>query len=209
MKKFYYKTVKICGLILIALGIGNSFIVTSSINQNFINLNSVKLSILYGDYYLTTYDAYTYNVIEWSFDTENQSKIVVLKMDYENYQKFYINDSNAEYQTLSEGRTKDNGITSVPYDNEWIILFFNADSSRSSTHIEIDVKILSNPVFYIFLPLTFILLIIASFITISLYYKRKKKKNRLTNYFGVFIVFLGFYLYIYLSIIPLIQYLRA
>ena len=194
---------------LIALSIGNSFIDTSGNNQNLIHPNSVKLSILYGDYYLTTNDAYTYNVIEWSFNTDNQSKIVVLKMDYENYQKFYINDSNAEYQTLSEGRTKDYGITSVPYDNEWIILFFNADSSRSSTHIEIDVKILLNPVFYIFLPLTFILLIIASFITISIYYKRKKKKNKLTSYFCVFIVFLGFYLYIYMTIIPLIQYLRA
>ena len=194
---------------LIALSIGNSFIDTSGNNQNLIHPNSVKVSILYGDYYLTTIDAYTYNVIEWSFNTDNQSKIVVLKMDYENYQKFYINDSNAEYQTLSEGRTKDNGITSVPYDNEWIILFFNADSSRSSTHIEIDVKILLNPVFYIFLPLTFILLIIASFITISIYYKRKKKKNKLTSYFCVFIVFLGFYLYIYMTIIPLIQYLRA
>ena len=194
---------------LIALSIGNSFIDTSGNNQNLIHPNSVKVSILYGDYYLTTIDAYTYNVIEWSFNTDNQSKIVVLKMDYENYQKFYINDSNAEYQTLSEGRTKDYGITSVPYDNEWIILFFNADSSRSSTHIEIDVKILLNPVFYIFLPLTFILLIIASFITISIYYKRKKKKNKLTSYFCVFIVFLGFYLYIYMTIIPLIQYLRA
>ena len=194
---------------LIALSIGNSFIDTSGNNQNLIHPNSVKVSILYGDYYLTTIDAYTYNVIEWSFNTDNQSKIVVLKMDHENYQKFYINDSKAEYRTLSEGRTKDNGITSVPYDNEWIILFFNSDSSRSSTDIEIDVKMLLNPVFYIFLPLAFILLIIAFFITISIYYKRKKKENRLTKYFCVFIIFLGFYLYIYYTIIPLIQYLRA
>ena len=194
---------------LIALSIGNSFIDTSSNNQNFLHLNSVKWSIHYGDYYLSTNDAYTYNVIAWSFDTDNESKIVVLRMDHENYQKFYINDSNAEYQILSEGRTKDNGVFSVPYDNEWNILFFNADSSRSLTQIEIEVKILLNPVFYIFLPLTFILLIIASFVSISIFYKRKKKKNRLTSYFCVFIVFLGLYLYIYLTIIPLIQYLRV
>ena len=194
---------------LIALSIGNNFTVTSSINQDFIHPNSAKTSITYGRYYLSTNEAYTYNVIEWSFNTDNQSKIVVLIMDHKNYQMFSINDSNAEYQILSEGRTKDNGIFSIPYDNEWIILFFNADSSRSLTDIEIGVKMLLNPVFYIFLPLAFILLIIAFFITISIYYKRNKKENRLTKYFCVFIIFLGFYLYIYYTIIPLIQYLRA
>jgi len=190
------------------LSIGNNFTVTSSINQDFIHPNSAKTSITYGRYYLSTNEAYTYNVIEWSFNTDNQSKIVVLIMDHKNYQMFSINDSNAEYQILSEGRTKDNGIFSIPYDNEWIILFFNADSSRSSTDIELDVKILLNPVIYIFLPLTLVALVIALYVMSSIYYKRQKKENRLASYFWIFIIFLCCYIYISLNFIPLIQQLR-
>lgn len=193
---------------LIALSIGNCFTFASRVNQDYIYPNNEKTTISFGKYILSTNDAYTYNVIEWRFNTNNQSKIVVLKMDYANYQKFYINDSSAEYQTLSEGKTKDNGIASVPHDDEWIILFFNTDSSRSWTDIELDVNLLLNPVFYIILPFTLVGLIIVSFVLISIYYKRQKKENRLNCYFWMFIIFLGYYIYLSWSFIPLIQQLR-
>jgi hypothetical protein len=197
-KKLFYVTSQIYVFVFIALSIGNSLVFISGGNHNFLHPNSERTSISYGYYIILSNDAYTYNVIEWRFNTSNQSKIVVLKMDYENYQKFYINDSNAEYQTLSEGKTKDNGVASVPYDDEWIILFFNTDSSRSWTVVELDVNILLNPVFYIILP----------FILISIYYKRQKKENKLNCYFWMFIIFLSYYIYLSWSLIPLIQQLR-
>ena len=207
-KKLFFITAKICVFVFIAFSVGNSLVFNSEGNHNFISPNSERGSISYGRYIISTNDAYTYNVIEWRFNTNNQSKIVVLKMDHENYQKFYINDSTAEYQILSEGKTKDNGIFSVPYDDEWIILFFNTDSSRSSTDIELDVNILLNPVFYIILPLTLVAIVIALFVMISIYYKRQKKENRLAWYFWMFIIFLGFYIYIFWSFMPLIQKLQ-
>ena len=191
------------------MGIFNaSFESSFSARGNQLSLN-YNTHIRYGEYYASFNDAYTYNIMEWSFSTNNQSEIIVLKMDYMNYQKFDINDSNAEFQVLSEDRKKDNGFFIVPYDSEWVILFFNVDSSFSSeTDIEIEVEVLYNPIFYFLLPLSLVLSVISSFTIISLYYKRMKKENKVSNYFCVFIMFLIAYLFMYGSIIQLIQYLR-
>lgn len=191
------------------MGIFNaSFESSFSARGNQLSLN-YHTHIRYGEYHASFNDAYTYNIMEWSFTTNNQAEIIVLKMDHMNYLKFDINDSNAEFQVLSENRKEDNGFFIVPYDNEWVILFFNADSSLSSeTDIEIEVHVSYNPIFYILLPLALVLLVISSFTIISIYYKRMNKENKITNYFCVFTMFLIAYLFMYGSIIQLIQYLR-
>ena len=178
----------------------------TSISFKTTNENKISLSyydhIHYGEYFDISKEAYTYNIIQWSFSTNNQSEINLLVMDYLNYQKFYINDSTTYFQVLSEGLKKDNGIFNVPYDDTWVFLFFNGDPTYPYTDIELEVKLILNPFFYIFLPISLILVVILSFILISIYYKRLNKENKVSNYFIVFIMFLFIYFSLYWLIIP-------
>lgn len=208
MKSFNNKIVIPIILISILLGIINTTLISSfSVRGEQLSLN-YHTHIRYGEYKASFNVVYTYNIIEWSFTTNNQAEIIVLKMDHMNYLKFDINDTNAEFQVLSENRKEDNGFFIVPYDNEWVILFFNANSSLSRTDIDIEVDVLYNPIFYFFLPLALVLSVISLFTIISIYYKRMNKENKVGPCFCGYLMFLFVYLYACWGIFPLIQYLR-
>ena len=156
--------------------------------------SSYDTQILYGRYYPYIKEAYTFNAIEWSFNTNNKSDITVMWMNYLNYLKLEVNDSTADYEILSTGRKKDSGVIRIPYDEKWVILLFNLDPEFPSTSISVEINVILDPVMYIIIPLVLNVAIITFFISATIYYKKQSKENKFSFMFIWYVMFLIFYI---------------
>lgn len=185
----------------------NIFYPTNSLRNDKITISS-NTFISYGRYYSSFNDAYIYNVIEWSFNTNNESDITVVCMDYLNYLKFDVNDSTSEYERLSVGRKKDSGTIHIPYEDTWVLLFLNFDPNFPITGISVEVEVILDPLYYFIIPLILNMAIIAFFISISIYYKKQSRKNKNSNYICGYFIFLIIYFYFCWFILPYFNYIR-
>ena len=148
-------------------------------------------------------EAYTFTGIVWNFSSLNNTKITVLAMDYLNFKRFDYNFSSYQSYTLSDGtKSSDTGIFNFPYDDYWMIIFFNNDSTSSRTDIYITLDDIMNPFIFIMLPIILCVSIVLLYVGISIYYKRIKQENNIGGTLCIFINFLFGYIFAYFFIIP-------
>ena len=99
-------------------------------------------------------------------------------MDRLNHLKFEINDTTAQYYTLSNGLlTQDKDLFSVPHNDIWCILYMNLDPKREDLYVAVSTKIILNPIIFYIYPSLVMLIIISLSIVIWTRNKILKKKN--------------------------------
>ncbi len=128
-------------------------------------------------------------------------------MDYANFRDFDINITTVNYYTLSDGnRINDNGMFSIPYDNYWIVVFLNKDPTLTITSLIIpNTELVIDPFLFITLPILLISIVIILFLIISFYFKRRKQENKASYLFCFFLMFLVFYAYISIYLLPILR----